>query len=43
MIKIFMTLLRGRLAEAEQSVVDREALPLLDQQIRDAAAALGCA
>ncbi len=41
MIKLFVTLLRGRSAEAaEAASADRNALPLLDQQIRDAAAAL---
>ena len=41
MIKMFVTLLRGRAAEAAEAVADQNALPLLDQQIRDAAAALG--
>ncbi len=41
MIKMFVTLLRGRAAEAAEAVADANALPLLDQQIRDAAAALG--
>jgi len=40
-IKLFVTLLRGRAAEAAEAVADQNALPLLDQQIRDAAAALG--
>src|SRR3712207_483508 len=40
-IKMFVTLLRGRAAEAAEAVADHNALPLLDQQIRDAAAALG--
>ncbi|MBD0270887.1 MAG: PspA/IM30 family protein [Acetobacteraceae bacterium] len=41
MIKLFVTLFRGRAAEAAEAVADHNALPLLDQQIRDAAAALG--
>ena len=40
-IKLFVTLLRGRAAEAAEAAADHNALPLLDQQIRDAAAALG--
>lgn len=41
MLKLFVTLFRGRAAEAAEAVADHNALPLLDQQIRDAAAALG--
>ena len=41
MIKTFVTLIRGRMAEVEQAAADAHALPILDQQIRDAAAALG--
>ncbi len=41
MIKLFVTLLRGRAAEAVEAVADGNALPLLDQQIRDAAAVFG--
>ena len=40
-LKLFVTLFRGRAAEAAETVADHNALPLLDQQIRDAAAALG--
>ena len=40
MIKTFVTLIRGRMAEVEQAAADAHALPILDQQIRDAAAAL---
>lgn len=40
MFKLFLTLLRGRAAEAEQQVLDRHAIPLLGQQIRDASAAI---
>lgn len=41
MIKTIVTLIRGRAAEVDQAVADRHALVLLDQQIRDATAALG--
>ena len=41
MIKTFVTLFRGRMAAAGEAVADANALLLLDQQIRDAAAALG--
>jgi phage shock protein A len=40
MFKTLLTLLRGSVAAAEQEVADRSALLILDQQIRDAAAAL---
>lgn len=40
MIKTFVTLIRGRMAEVEQAAADAHALPILDQQIRDAAAAV---
>jgi len=40
MFKIFMTLIRGSVAAAEQEVIDRSALLILDQQIRDAGGAL---
>lgn len=40
MIKLFVTLFRGRTAEAVEAVADTNALPFLDQQIREAAAAL---
>jgi len=40
MFKIFLTLFRGSVAAAEQEVVDRSALLILDQQIRDAGGAL---
>src|SRR5262249_41462839 len=39
MLKTFFTLVRGSIAAAEEEVVDRSALLILDQQIRDAAAA----
>jgi phage shock protein A len=39
MFKTFFTLIRGSIAAAEEEVVDRSALLILDQQIRDAAAA----
>ena len=37
MFKSIMTLLRGRVHDAEQSFADRNALPILAQQIREAA------
>ena len=40
MFKQIMTLVRGRAHEAEQSFLDRNALTLLSQQIRDAASAI---
>lgn len=40
MFKQILTLLRGRAFEAEQTFLDRNALPLLGQQIRDAAATI---
>ena len=40
MFKTFFTLIRGQLAVAEEELVDRSALLILDQQIRDAAAAI---
>jgi phage shock protein A len=39
MLKTFVTLIRGGIAAAEAEVTDRSALLILDQQIRDAAAA----
>ena len=39
MLKTFFTLVRGAAAAAEEDVADRSALLILDQQIRDAAAA----
>jgi len=39
MFKTFVTLIRGSVAAAEEELVDRSALLILDQQIRDAAAA----
>jgi hypothetical protein len=36
MIKTFITLIRGRNAEAIERVADANALTILDQQIRDA-------
>src|SRR5262245_30612833 len=43
MFKHFLTLMRGRAYEAEQDYVDRHALPLLAQQIREAADAIQAA
>src|SRR5215831_21094576 len=40
MFKILFTLARGAAAAAEEEVIDRSALLILDQQIRDAAAAV---
>ena len=40
MFKQILTLLRGRAYEAEQTFLDKNALPLLGQQIRDAAGSL---
>ncbi|MBL8587869.1 MAG: PspA/IM30 family protein [Methylobacteriaceae bacterium] len=40
MFKMFLTLLRGRAAEAEQAFGDRHALAILDQQLRDVTASL---
>jgi len=40
MFKTFFTLVRGSVAAAEEELVDRSALLILDQQIRDAAAAI---
>ena len=40
MFKTIMTLMRGRAFEAEQRIKDQNALALLDQQMRDAAAAV---
>jgi phage shock protein A len=40
MIKLFSTLLRGAVAEAEEAVFDANALRILEQQLRDAAQAL---
>lgn len=40
MFKHILTLLRGRAFEAEQEFLDRNAIPLLGQQIRDAAQAI---
>ncbi|QND46439.1 PspA/IM30 family protein (plasmid) [Rhizobium lusitanum] len=37
MFNLIVTLLRGRAYDAEQAFVDRHAMPLLSQQIRDAA------
>ena len=39
MLKTLVTLIRGGIAAAEEDVADRSALLILDQQIRDAAAA----
>jgi phage shock protein A len=40
MLKTFLTLVRGSIAAAEEEVADRSALLILEQQIRDAAAAI---
>lgn len=40
MFKLFVTLLRGRAHDASQQIAERNALPLLAQQIRDAARAV---
>lgn len=40
MLRILTTLIRGAAAEAEQSVFDANAIRILEQQLRDAAAAL---
>ncbi|MFZ0114451.1 MAG: PspA/IM30 family protein, partial [Xanthobacteraceae bacterium] len=39
MLKTVLTLMRGAAAAAEEEVVDRSALLILDQQIREAASA----
>src|SRR3954463_1817030 len=41
MLKTLITLIRGATAAAEEEFADRSALLILDQQIRDAAAATG--
>ncbi|MBL0370469.1 PspA/IM30 family protein [Rhizobium sp. KVB221] len=43
MFKQFLTLLRGRAYDAEQAFSDRNAVPLLSQQIRDAAGSVQAA
>jgi hypothetical protein len=43
MFKQILTLLRGRAYDAEQEFLDRNAMPLLAQQIRDASAAIQAA
>ncbi|MFE1600220.1 PspA/IM30 family protein [Methylobacterium sp. ID0610] len=40
MLRIFATLARGAAARACEDIIDQNALPLLDQQIREAASAL---
>ena len=40
MFNLILTLLRGRAHEAEQAFADRNAVPLLAQQIRDASLAI---
>jgi hypothetical protein len=40
MLKTILILMRGAAAAAEEEVVDRNALLILDQQIRDAAGAI---
>ncbi len=41
MLKLLITLARGKAATAGEALADREALLLLDQQLRDSGAALG--
>ena len=43
MMKLFSTLLRGQSAAALEELADRHAMPLLDQQMRDAQASLALA
>src|SRR5262245_41021175 len=40
MLKLFTTLARGAVAEAEQAVFDANSIRILEQQLRDAAGAL---
>jgi len=40
MFNVILTLIRGRAYDAEQAFIDRNAMPLLAQQIRDAAGAI---
>ncbi|WP_267549185.1 PspA/IM30 family protein [Rhizobium rhizogenes] len=40
MFNVILTLIRGRAHDAEQAFIDRNAVPLLAQQIRDAASAI---
>lgn len=40
MFNVILTLIRGRAFDAEQAFIDRNAVPLLAQQIRDAASAI---
>ncbi len=40
MFKALITLVRGQAAAAGEEIADRHALPILDQQMRDAGAAL---
>jgi len=40
MFNVILTLIRGRVYDAEQAFIDRNAMPLLAQQIRDAAGAI---
>jgi len=40
MFNVILTLIRGRAHDAEQAFIDRNAMPLLAQQIRDAANAI---
>ncbi|MBM7046852.1 MULTISPECIES: PspA/IM30 family protein [Rhizobium] len=40
MFNVILTLIRGRAYDAEQAFIDRNAVPLLAQQIRDAAGAI---
>lgn len=39
MLETFLTLVRGRAAEAGEAIAERNALTILDQQVRDAASA----
>jgi phage shock protein A len=43
MFNLILTLLRGRAHDAEQAFADRNAIPLLSQQIRDAAVSIRAA
>ena len=40
MFNVILTLIRGRAYDAEEAFIDRNAVPLLAQQIRDAANAI---
>lgn len=40
MFNVLLSLVRGAVGSAEREIVDRDALPLLDQQIRNATTAV---